>query len=371
MLGMLRLLDAEILCTRIFDVADTIALEKCRELINDTEIRRLSLRREGSEYIQLSDPPLLIELGPRQLVVAGAERGVKLDASIYSHGAISITVRVPVERGTTVEALTPTADELYDSKPLEALALEEVEKLRKLLAPGLDDAHLWDQNEGYTVIFARDLSLEDGGRKPTADEVLKTPGLARLLLGEKDVLSASEEREVLDHHYSYTPNDLAIIEWNAAFLYEPTGSEDIVELLEMGNAQLLELRYYDDVLDQELQRIYDVVGAQPGSLLRSPYKRALRNQMQTLIELSEFLERVENSLKIVGDVYLARVYEAGLAQLRIARWTEQVTRKHRLLVQTYQLLKGETDTGRALWLETLVVLLILFEIVMALVRAGH
>ena len=131
------------------------------------------------------------------------------------------------------------------------------------------------------------------------------------------------------------------------------------------------IRDSDDVLDQELQRIYDVVGAQPGSLLRSPYKRALRNQMQTLIELSEFLERVENSLKIVGDVYLARVYEAGLAQLRIARWSEQVTRKHRLLVQTYQLLKGETDTGRALWLETLVVLLILFEIVMALVRAGH
>ena len=90
--------------------------------------------------------------------------------------------------------------------------------------------------------------------------------------------------------------------------------------------------------------------------------------MQTLIELSEFIERVENSLKIVGDVYLARVYEGALQELRIARWTEQVTRKQRLLQQAYSLLKGETDTGRALTLETMVVVLILFEILMAMFR---
>jgi hypothetical protein len=40
-------------------------------------------------------------------------------------------------------------------------------------------------------------------------------------------------------------------------------------------------------------------------------------------------------------------------------------------MQTYGLLKGEVDTGRALTLETMVVVLILFEIVMALLRAGH
>ncbi len=59
----------------------------------------------------------------------------------------------------------------------------------------------------------------------------------------------------------------------------------------------------------------------------------------------------------------------GIGALAIGNVKYQT--QHRLLVQTYQLLKGETDTGRALWLETLVVLLILFEIVMALVRAGH
>lgn len=371
---MVRLLDAEILCTRIFDVADTIELERCRALIEKdaTGVRRLSLRREGSEYIQLSDPPLEIELGfRRQLVVGGSPYEVKLNATLYSHGAISITVRVPVAKDATIESLIPFADELYDSPALDALTRDEVNRLRKVLEPTFEDPHLWDQNEAYAVIFVR--RLESDSDAPHAEQLLATPGLARLLLGEvkERQLSKEEEQEVLGHHYSYTPNDLTVIEWNAAFVYEPSGSEDVVDLLEIANAQLLELRYYDARLDSELQRLYDVVGQKPGSLLFSPWKRALREQAQTLIELSEFLERVENALKIVGDVYLARVYEAGLKQLRVPRWTEQVARKHRLLNSTYGLLKGEVDTGRSLTLEALVVMLIVLEILLAVFRVGH
>lgn len=365
---MLRLLDADLLCTRIFDVADTIDLEGCRKLISGggSESRRLSLRREGSKYIELPDPPLQIELGPRALTVAGQPREVKVTASVYPHGAASIVVRVPVPRGMNLEELTPIADELYDSAAVDLLALEEITKLRKVLESHFEGAHLWDQTEGYTAIFARELEGQ-----PTAEQVLAAPGLARLLLGEKEQISTGEEREVLGRAFSYTPHDLAVVEWNAAFIYEPSGSEDIVDLLEIANAQLLELRYYDDVLDAELARMYDVVG-QPQSflLLFSPYRRLARELMRTVIELSEFIERIDNSLKIVGDVYLARVYEAALHELRIARWTEQVSRKHRLLQQTYGLLKGETDTGRALTLESMVVVLILFEIVMALLRVG-
>lgn len=363
---MLQVLDGDIRCTRIFDVADTIDLEKCRDIITagGIDIRRLALRREGSEYIQLSEPPLLVTLGSRSFTVAGAAREVTLEAALFNHGAVSVSVRVPITRGATVEQLIPLADELYDSKALDALALEEVNKLRKTLAPCMEDAHLFEQNESYAVLFVRAF---DG--KPAASEVLAEPGLARLLLGEQreKQLSKSEEAEVLEHHFSYTPHDLVIIEWNAALVYEPSGSEDIIDLLEIANAQLLELRFYDVELDSALRHMYGVVG-RPNSLLSSPYKAALRQQLRTLIELSEFIERVENALKIVGDVYLARVYEAALGQLRIEKWAKQVSRKHRLLQETYELLKGEVDTGRALTLETLVVILILLEIVLAVLR---
>ncbi len=369
---MVKLHQAAALCYRLFDVSDEIDLERCRTLIDQggASTERLSLRGEGSAYIQLSNPPLSVGLGTRRVMLAGAERELALGARIFDHGAISIQVRVPLEDGTTLEALIPLADTLYDSTELDALALAELEKLRQVLSPAMQGPHLWEKNEGYTVLTARKL---EGA---TPDQVAAEPALARLLLGETQAkrLSRFETDEVLKHAFAYSDDDLAVVEWNAAFVYEPSGSADIADLLEIANAQLLELRYYDHVLDAELTRTYDVIGGESpgGSLLFSPYQRLLRELMRTVIELAEFLERIENVIKIVGDVYLARVYEGALVQLRVRQWSEQVGRKHRLLKETYQLLKGEVDTGRALTLETMVVILILFEIVMALVKVtGH
>ena len=352
---------ATALCFRMFEVADTIDLEKCRTLLKTGG--KVSLTREGSEYVQLSNPPLSLDLGPASLMVNGAALTVELAARVFDYGCISICLKVPIPKGMSLEALIPYADALYDSPDVDTAAASALEKLGAQLKSALQNPHRWRKNEGYTILVAQEIE-----GNPTPDALLKDETLARLLLGEvkEPRLSPAETREVLDHHFSYTERDLAIIEWNASFLYEPSGNTDIVDLLEIANAQLLELRYYDDVLDGELTRMYDLIEQQRGgSLLKSPYKKLLRDLMQTLIELSEFIERIENALKIVGDVYLARVYESAVVQLRIKQWTEQVTRKHRLLQQTYGLLKGEVDTDRALTLEIMVVVLILLEMLIA------
>jgi hypothetical protein len=367
---MTRLESADVICYRFYDVADGINLKTCRELLEraSTETRALRLQRPGAEYIQVSSPPLGVELGRRTLSLPGGPREASVAARIFVHGAISVVMRIAVEPGTTLEGLVPFADQLYDSEVIDAAAKEELARLRTLLEPAMEAPHLWDKDEEYTVILARKLEGE-----PTAQQLLSDPVLPRLLLGEAEEqrLSTQETREVLDYQYSYTERDLVVVEWNAAFVYEPSGSEDVCDLLELANAQLLELRYYDDVLDRELERMYDAIEAKHGaSILYSPYRRLLRELMLTVIELSEFIERIENALKIVGDVYLARVYEGAVRQLRVPRWTEQVTRKHRLLQQTYGLLKGEVDTDRSLTLEVMVVLLIVLESLIALFQVS-
>lgn len=367
-LAVFKLNSAVAHCYRIFDVADGVDLAACARLLRK-ESRRLTPKREGSEYLQLSNPPLAFDLGERQLGLYSGQRTVKVGARVFHHGALSIMVSVPVEPGTSLEGAIPFMDELYDSQPIDALALEELAALKELFRPALEKPHTWEQHEAYTVLVARSIEGD-----PPPRDLVKEPALARLLLGEtaEAHLSHGEVREVLDHHDSYTERDLVVVEWNAAFLYEPSGSDDLVDLLEIANAQLLELRYYDDVLDRELARAYDVIGQkQGGSLLFSPYRQLSRELMLTVIELSEFIERVENVIKIVGDVYLARVYELALEQLRIHEWTAQVTRKHKLLQQTYALLKGEVDHDRSLTLEIMVVVLILLEIVMALFQVAH
>jgi hypothetical protein len=357
--------DAHVLCYRLFDIGDEIDLERCRLLVaNQGEsVRRLQLKREGAEYLQLSNPPLAIDIGTRELTVSDEKHAVQLSARLFDFGAVSIQARVPVHTPLSIGALIPFADALYDSEAVTAMCQREVERLEKVLAEAIQKPHHWSQSEAYSVIWVTGL-----GQSLVASEVLKEPALPRLLLGEviEPDLSLSESAEVLKHHFSYGRHDLAVIEWNAALVIEPSGSEDILDMLEMANAQLLQLRYYDEVLDSALSRSYDDIG-RPSRvpLIFSPYTRNVRELMRTLIELSEFIERAENAIKIVGDVYLARVYESALDQFRIPEWTAQVSRKHRLLQQTYALLKGEVDTSRTLTLEVMVVLLILFEVVMA------
>src|SRR2546426_183304 len=49
---------------------------------------------------------------------------------------------------------------------------------------------------------------------------------------------------------------LAVISWNAAFLYDSAvGAETAIQLLEYANSQLLEFRHYDELLTRELEGV--------------------------------------------------------------------------------------------------------------------
>ncbi len=363
---MYRLTEATAFCYRIFDVGEEIDLEKARGLIS-VDTTRVRLAREGSEYLDLANPPLSYELGARPLQLKSGPCEAQIGVRLFDHGALSVRMSVVIPPGTSLEALVPFSDDVSDSPEVEALAHEVMASIRATIAPAIDDAHLWDQRESYTVFRVRGIE-----GNPTAAQLLEAPELPRLLLGEarEQVLSDGERRDVLAHAFSYTPQDLAVIDWNCAFLYEPPHfqSNDVADLLEIANAQLLEFRYYDDVLDKELSRIYGLVERHRGaaSFFRSPYKKLLRELMLTLISMSGFIERVENTLVIVADVYLGRVYEASVKALRIPQWKAQVERKQNLISKTYELLKGEVDHTRTLTLEATVVALILFEILIAL-----
>ncbi|MGZ3682673.1 MAG: hypothetical protein ACXVCI_02415 [Bdellovibrionota bacterium] len=89
------------------------------------------------------------------------------------------------------------------------------------------------------------------------------------------------------------------------------------------------------------------------------------------IEFSEFTERVENSLKVVGDFYLATVYRAATRRFRLNDWQQDITRKMNLLAQVSSLLQGEVNIRRSHWLEITVIVLILFEVVSALLKVWH
>lgn len=368
----IRFEKATVFCYRIYDIAAEIDLERARRLLAEGS-RRLKLARQGSEYLQLPNPPLGFELGKRVLTLASGNPTVEVTARLFDHGAASIMLSVPVASGTDMPTMIRLADELYDSIAVDQLALELVNQLRQQIAPATQGASLWDQSESYSIVF-----VERVAGASNAAELRERADLARLLLGESHAPSLSEREriDVTQHVFSYTEDDLVVVDWNSAFVYEPSGSRDIPDILEICNAQLLELRYYDAQLDLQLQSIYDAVQRRRRawySMFRSPYKLLARRVLVTWMEMGEFIERVENSLKIIGDFYLAKVYEAAVRRLRIASWQGSVTRKQQMLANVYQFLKGEVDTDRSLALEFTITLLIVTELSLAIWTAwrGH
>jgi len=73
-----------------------------------------------------------------------------------------------------------------------------------------------------------------------ADSAARSARIAQVVRGDTGQLAESEINEVLQSRISYYANDLAVIGWNAAFLYDSaTGAETAIQLLEYANSQLL------------------------------------------------------------------------------------------------------------------------------------
>ncbi len=366
-----RIADGAVLVYRLFDVADAVDLAAAeRTIAARTERLRLESAMSATA-LELPRPPLQIALGRRELPLASGAREAEAIAHVSDYGVVSIRYAVPIAPGTTIAALVPLAEELVvgPTPAVDAAARREAEELSRALAPALERPHAWDGLETYHVFLVR--RFEDG--PVTAVDLLAAAPVAELVLGETSPvpLSAAERQDVLGHRFSYLGDDLAVIHWNSALVVEPSGVEDVPDLLELATAHLLELRYYDALLDRELHQLYDELEARVSSLAQiftRRYRTLQRRTAALLLELSEMIERLENAVKIVGDFYLARLYQSAVRRFRLPDWQETVLRKQRLLAEVNGIIGDAADTSRGELLEFAIILLIVLELVAALWR---
>jgi hypothetical protein len=113
-----------------------------------------------------------------------------------------------------------------------------------------------------------------------------------------------------------------VLTWNAALIVEPDVEDtDMQYVLEFANAQLLELRYYDSVLDGELPRIYSgIAEARRGfHLLGRQYSRLLVLLHSRVTDATELVERVERDSRHGRRIPRARLRRSGLSQPRLAQ----------------------------------------------------
>ncbi|HET9250814.1 MAG TPA: hypothetical protein VFP58_01700 [Candidatus Eisenbacteria bacterium] len=348
-----------------FDVGYEIRLDRAFDLLASSAPERRKPVRGEAHAILIPNPPVIVHLGTERADLGGSPRDFEITVCLYDFGVISLRARIGRPEWLAWDEFVALGSAIAGSGVWGCFG-EWRDRLLDRIGPAIVRPNRSAVTEEYTVF--RVGGLRGPGGDPVPPSALPDEGVARLLLGERRPVTAPARAHLLSERFSYFEDDLTLLTWSAALVVEPDPKDaDVQYVLEFANAQLLELRYYDAILDEELPRTYDEIAtARRGfHLLGRRYSRLLAVLQTRVADATEAVERAENALKVTDDVYLARIYAAALEIFRGPSWRRGIDQKVAIVRDAYTMLNAESQARRAEVLELAIVILIVLEIVLA------
>jgi hypothetical protein len=322
-------------------------------------------RKSTPARVQFPSPAVTIPAGQQTLLLAGRSVGADVSLRAHEFGAVTVVFTVPFD-GVDLSGLPAFTTTLTSGTGLETAARAT---LRAEL-PRLGDAVVRPATDAPELVedyYVVQVSRFDPPTEAPALLGTHRDLLARIVHCEPQDLSPSETDEVLRTAVTYRPRDLVVTDWNVALVFDEEW-EDALDVLELLNVQLLELRFLDAMLDRRIGALYEHV-SRPRRLL------SFRREVVKVRELSEIRldtatlrERLVNAVKLVGDLYLTKIYARTADRLHLGEWQRSIDGKLELVQKIADVLEGRAATARAELLELTIILLIAFEIVLFFVR---
>jgi hypothetical protein len=341
-----------------FDVSEEFRLEQLQQAVNARTLSKPITKQASPAYVRYQRPPVLAPLDPLVL-----ESGEQLQGEIkyYDYGVVSVMFRHEFAGGW--DTLVQLASRWVWDIDFASRAEPMVRRYLERAAGAMVKPYARWLSEDYFIFHVRDAA----GSPPPA-ELVRNHGqaIAQLVRGERLPLSEAECSEVLRSQMSYYSNDLSVIGWNAAFLYDtPTGAETAIQLLEYANSQLLEFRHYDELLTAVLARTYDSFGKDSGVFARWRLARSATNLHTVLLEVGELTERADNAIKFLSDMFAARLYRLAAARVGVPDYKDLVEQKLKTAEELYHYMLEQFNQGRGFLLEVTVVVILLVELFLA------
>lgn len=175
--------------------------------------------------------------------------------------------------------------------------------------------------------------------------------IAALLKSEKLELDENEISYTLGAQLKYAKNDLTIVDWDGAFLFDPEGDiEATVELFELANLQLLRYRMLDADLDKEIDKVSKIAAQQPKRRFFFLRNRELTENLQrvikTRVSLVQAFQSLDRDIKLIGDWYSARLYDLTAKKFKIEEWRRTVKDKLDSLEDIYHIVSENFSVSR-------------------------
>jgi hypothetical protein len=346
-----------------FDIGFQIDLDAAGTLVQDsTRQRVVRARRPAPIWFDYTPAPLSLVLEGTPIQLGGLATEASITMLIYDFGAALLTYRLPLPR--QLDGLPELSMALYENQALLADATAHMRRTMELIRSAIERPRLNESVEDYAVFAMTSWGDADPGSIVQAHRRL----IARVIEAESAELAEEQAERVTSGRMSYAPRDLAIVDWNAAILFDEA-PEDVLAVLQHANVELLELR----VLDQELDRLLDHADETMARLVRRRVwptfeeARMLGRFASVQTDAAVMFEGVNNAIKLLGNQYLARLYRLCADRLDLGSWQASVKRKLGATESLYQKMSDASGARRLETLEWVIIVLIGVSIVLSLV----
>jgi hypothetical protein len=335
-----------------FDVGDDIDIEKIEEL-QTLRTQPLTLPK----YFKRHHEPLAVELPHPH------ETSAYFSSKLDDFGVISITYKVPFT--DTLEGLREQLNDI-DSKYQEQ-SVNDAHTIFKKIERHISKPKFFHLRTSYVLI---QLNVDQHVNARDLNEQYSNT-IASLVRFETETLSDYQRTYILNNAVSYYQGKLVVIDGEASFIYDDD-YEDLLGLFEFSNIQHLELQYFDQLLAEKLNALYE---RKTKFLLKRqiiPFMSLPDNPVADLgrlkVDISVITEKLQSSIMLANEPYLTEIYERLAHNLDLNRWKKSIDNKLDIIKGVNSVYYSRIETIRGEMLEVLIIILILIEVVIAIIK---
>lgn len=338
-----------------FDVGDEVDLEKVKASEN---IVKKSY--SPPKYFKNYHIPVSIDLPE----ITSKTKNFQ-SCKIHSFGTLSLSYKVPFN--DSLENIRAKLTKIYED--YQAESLKNAKSFFDSISPFTIKPKFFNTRASYLVIQV-DPKFEtlDGIQLKEQYGSL----IASMVRFETETLSEYQKNEILEDAIGYFRGDMIVVDPESAFVYDEE-YEEILELFEFCNLQELQLKYFDWLLDQQLNLAYEEKAKKLPlktylPFIRTPWKGPVADLQKLRVDISVITERLEGSIKVVRESYFTELYELLVQKLDLKAWQDSINRKLSIIAEVRSVYQHKIDVIREDLLSVLILMLIFIELLVALFK---
>ncbi len=304
--------EGSITLLKLYDVAEEIRLDAIPSDIFAGKLPvRQRLVRVDTNSIELVRPPVAVDLGPRAWETACGRLMLDIAAHFFDMGVMGLAVRIATNN-MEIEDFAHLALGLHREAEVERQMAWEIRHILEGVSQALINPHATlDFEEEFTFYVIQRTDT------PLSREILRTnPLLVSMLHGASRPVSAQQIALTLENSFSfYDAEDLVVLNYDNALVVDREDCGDVLLLVEYAVVQVLEMRYYDNLLTKKLQELHDDVDRKRSffeALFSRRWSALSRRGMKLLLETRLMTDHLTSAVQVTEDVYYAQIYSRAL-----------------------------------------------------------